>query len=550
MTLSQPKITFKSALESKPEIEKKIMQLFAMSEQLASERKEINEKFTNLTEDFLAEDRPTTTIEFNSLLEKFSDVNIPVEPTNFESYLDYLANNVIAHSVHTGSPKFIGHMTSALPYFVQPLAKLMMAMNQNVVKIETSKALSPYERQALAMIHRLIYNFSDRFYAQHIQNSQSTLGILVSGGTAANITALWCARNTSLGPKDDFPGIESEGLVAALNYYGYKEAVVIGSDLMHYSFDKAADLLGIGARGLIKVKSNSNNRIDIPALQQTVADCQAQNKHIIAIVGVAGTTDSGGVDSLTEIAAIAREANVHFHVDAAWGGALIFSQQYQHKLAGIEQADSVTIDGHKQLYLPMNLGMLFLRNPHIAKVIEKNATYTIRKGSFDLGKRALEGSRSGMALFLHAGLNLIGIKGYEFLIDEGIHKTQYLANRIRELPEFELLAEPEINLLIYRYIPENLRARAAQKQLTEIDNQRINQFNEILQKKQRQAGRTFISRTTKTNLERTIPIVALRAVIANPLTTEKDIDEVLNDQIQIALEIANSTSLESADHVA
>jgi glutamate decarboxylase len=272
---------------------------------------------------------------------------------------------------------------------------------------------------------------------------------------------------------------------------------------------------------------------------------------IIAIIGIAGTTDSGGVDPLLDIVAIAREANVHFHVDAAWGGPLIFSRQHRHKLAGIEKADSVTIDGHKQLYLPMGIGMLFLREPQMAKAIEKQASYTMRKGSFDLGKRALEGSRPAMALFLHAGLNLIGSKGYEFLVDEGIRKAQYMAARICAMPEFELLAEPDTNLIVYRYIPEPLRESAAKQELTEIDNLLISQFNQRLQKIQRQAGRTFISRTTKkiARFGQEIPIIALRAVLANPLTTEDDIDAVLNDQIQIAAEISLSDFLADAENV-
>lgn len=534
------------------EIEKQVMQLFAPSSQAVFIEAEMDVQIDKLDRDFLSAIDASTDIDFNMLVENFCDSQVPVEPSNFESYIEYLANTVIAHSIHTSSPRFIGHMTSALPYFVRPLAKLMTAMNQNAVKMETAKAISPYERQALAMMHRLIYNFSDEFYTQHVQNSLSTLGILVSGGTAANITALWCARNASLGAKEGFLGVEKEGLTAALEFYGYTGAVIIGSELMHYSFDKAADLLGIGTRGLIKVPCTRNNRVNLQALRQAVADCRAQNKYIIAIVGVAGTTDSGGVDSLLDIAEIAREANVHFHVDAAWGGPLIFSKQHRHKLAGIEQADSVTIDGHKQLYLPMGIGMLFLREPHIACAIEKQASYTMRKGSFDLGKRALEGSRPAMALFLHAGLNLIGLKGYEFLIDEGIRKTQYMAARIRILPDFELIAEPDINILIYRYVPESLRERAAKNQLTETDHQLINQFNERLQKTQRQAGRTFISRTMKTAicLGKEIPIAALRAVIANPLTTEDDIDAVLNDQMQIALELSMPTSLEAAEYVA
>ncbi len=519
-------------------IEKKVMQLFYPSSKSSSIEGNMDMQVATLVDDFLGEINANTDIKLDCLVEKFTNSKAPVDPATFESYFNYLANNVVAHSIHISSPRFIGHMTSALPSFVGPLAKLMTAMNQNAVKIETAKALSFYEREALAMMHRLIYNFSDNFYTQYIQNSQSTLGILVSGGTVANITALWCARNASLGAKYGFSGVEKEGLAAALDFYGYKGAVIIGSDLMHYSFDKAADFLGIGIHSLIRVSTDCNNRVNIKELRQTVADCRAKKLHIIAIVGIAGTTDSGGVDALVDIAEIAQDANVHFHVDAAWGGPLIFSEQHRHKLAGIEQADSVTIDGHKQLYLPMGIGMVFLRDPHLAKAIEKQASYTMREGSFDLGKRALEGSRPGMALFLHAGLNLIGLKGYEFLIDEGIRKTQYMAERIRAMPEFELLAEPDINLLIYRYIPESLRGLSSINQLSETDNQLIDQLNERLQKNQRQAGRTFISRTTKTTtcFGTEISILALRAVIANPLTTEDDIDAVLNDQIHIARE--------------
>ncbi|MEH2382477.1 MAG: putative pyridoxal-dependent aspartate 1-decarboxylase [Nostoc sp.] len=522
------------------EIEEQVMQLFASSSQASSIEEEIDEITNNFSQSFLSKSDPNTDIKLDSLVSNFSQSQIPIQPANFESYLKYLGNNVVAHSIHTSSPQFIGHMTSALPCFVRPVAKLMTAMNQNAVKIETAKALSFCEREALAMLHRLIYNFSDSFYAQHIQNNLSTLGILVSGGTVANITALWCARNAALGAKDEFGGVEKEGLAAALDFYGYKGAVIIGSELMHFSFDKAADLMGIGTHRLIKIPTDSNNRVDIQALRQAVVESRAQNLLIISVVGVAGTTDSGGVDSLFEIAEIAQEANVHFHVDAAWGGPLIFSQQHRHKLAGIEQADSVTIDGHKQLYLPMGIGMVFFRDPHKAGAIEKQASYTIRKGSFDLGKRALEGSRPGMALFLHAGLNLIGLKGYEFLIDEGIRKTQYMADRICTKPEFELLEEPDTNLLLYRYIPEPLRELVDKKQLTETENKLIDEFNERLQKTQRQIGRTFISRTTKTTTRfgKEIPIIALRAVLANPLTTEEDIDAVLNDQIQIASEIA------------
>ncbi|MBW4611884.1 MAG: putative pyridoxal-dependent aspartate 1-decarboxylase [Desmonostoc vinosum HA7617-LM4] len=520
----------------KNSIENYIKDIFSISNHPKLAEIKLDEKISTITKNFLQDDSVCTDIDLVSITHQFSNSQIPAEPSEITSYIDDLVTNVIDHSIHTSSPRFIGHMTSALPYFVRPLGKLMTAINQNVVKTETSKSFTPFERHSLALMHRLIYQFSEEFYQFHIQNYESTLGIIATGGTLANITALWCARNFSLGQKDNFTGIENEGLPAALKFYGYEGAVIIGSERMHYSFEKAAGLLGIGERSLIKVPVDSKNRIDLSKLQQTIAECRTAKKHIIAIVGIAGATDCGAVDPLLDMAEIAQNANIHLHVDAAWGGPVLFSEQHRHKLVGIERADSVTIDGHKQLYLPAGIGMVLLRNPQIAKVIEKYAAYTVRKESIDLGKRSLEGSRPGMVLFLGAALNLIGQKGYEFLIDEGIRKTQYMANLILNQPEFELLLEPEINILLYRYIPKHWRQKVATGELTKADNQLINQFNEHLQNLQRQAGLTFVSRTT---LEVAgIPIVALRAVIANPLTTEVDIDAVLDEQIKIAASIS------------
>jgi glutamate decarboxylase len=525
------------ASQIRPEpIDDRLAQLFGNSDEVIALEKATDARVSEIIGDFLQATGANSEIEFPSLLANFKASRIPPDPADVESYLDYLAANVIPHSTRTSSPRFIGHMTSALPYFVRALAKLLAAMNQNVVKTETAKAFTPYERQVLAMVHRLIYNFTDEFYDQHIQQRESTLGILASGGTLANITALWCARNFALRPKDDFTGIEQEGLLKALEVYGYTDAVIIGSALMHYSFEKAADTMGIGVRNLIRVPVDNANRIDLRALRETVADCKARRKLVIAIVGIAGTTDFGSIDPLSEMAEIAAEADIHFHVDAAWGGPVLFSERYERKLAGINAADSVTIDGHKQMYLPMGIGMVMLRDPHKASLIEKRARYIVRAGSYDLGKRALEGSRPGMVLFLHAAFNIVGRKGYEALIGEGIRKAQYMADSIRARREFELLTEPEINILTYRYILPSLRVKASEGELTEADNHEISNFNIRLQKAQREAGRTFVSRTllNRTGLGSGSSVVALRVVLSNPLTTESDIDAVLNDQIEIA----------------
>ena len=176
----------------------------------------------------------------------------------------------------------------------------------------------------------------------------------------------------------------------------------------------------------------------------------------------------------------------------------------------------------------------------LARRIEKQARYIVRPRSADLGKRALEGSRPAMVLLLHAALQLVGQRGYAALIDNGIRQARYLARAIARREEFELLGEPEINILAYRYLPGRWRAAAADGALPPSANEEISRFNERLQKAQREAGRTFVSRTTLQHSAQApgVPITALRAVTANPLTTEQDLDAVLADQLRIARELA------------
>jgi len=491
-------------------------------------------------EEFVRAAVVSTGVDFEELSSRFSSLDIPPSPVSSDSYFEYLRDDVVAHSVNVASPHYIGHMTSSLPAFVRPLARLLTTLNQNLVKVETSKALTPYEREALAMMHRLVFGDTDTFYARSIQAPDRTLGIMTSGGTLANVTALWVARNASLGPSNSFPGVEREGLAAALRHHGFQRAVVIGSSLMHYSLDKAADLLGLGSSGLVRVPVRPDGRVVMSALREAVANAEARRELVLSVIGIAGTTDSGAIDPLSEIAALTSAARVHLHVDAAWGGPLLFSERHRSRLAGIELADSVTIDGHKQLYLPMGIGMVLFKDPEQARAIEKQAAYIIRAGSADLGRRALEGSRPGMALFLHAALHILGRQGYAHLIDDGIAKAAFMASLIRERPELQLLVDPQINIVNYRYLPAPYREKVrGGTRLSPAEDDAVSAFNVRLQEKQRQDGLTFVSRTSLSFSEHSgaLPIVALRAVLANPLTEERHIVEVLDRQRTLATEL-------------
>lgn len=305
-------------------VREKLMRLFMMSEDMRSVEQKIESRISELADEFSNSPRVSTEIEIARLVEKITDNRLPCETSDVEKYIEYIATNVVAHSINTASPRYIGHMTSALPFFVRPLGKLMTALNQNLVKMETAKSFSPYERQVMAMMHRLVFDLPDDFYDVPTHRKESTLGMMTTGGTEANLSALWCARNFTLGPDGDFPGISKAGWLAALKAYGYSDAAVVGSKLIHYSFEKAADVLGIGDAGVIHVDLDRNNRINLDELRRTLRKCREDLRHIFALIGVAGSTDSGAVDPLNDMADVAQEYGIHFHVDAAWGGALLF----------------------------------------------------------------------------------------------------------------------------------------------------------------------------------------------------------------------------------
>jgi glutamate decarboxylase len=479
----------------------------------------------------VAMERPLEEIEAS-----FSSFAIPEEPTYVSDYTEFVKQNLVAQSVHTAAPGFVGHMTSALPYFMLPLTRLMTALNQNLVKVETSKAFTPLERQVLAMLHHLIYRCPDEFYPPWIHNSQAALGTFCSGGTIANTTALWVARNRFFAPEGEFRGIAQEGLAKALRHKGIDGIAVLVSERGHYSLGKAADLLGIGRDSLIKVKTGENNRIDLNALRQECRRLQDQNIRPLALVGIAGTTETGNIDPLEAMADFAQELGCHFHVDAAWGGPTLFSETHRHLLAGIERADSVTIDAHKQLYVPMGAGMVVFKDPTAVSAIEHHAAYILRHGSKDLGSHTLEGSRPGKALLVHGGLSIMGRKGYELLIDLGIERARTFAELIRQHPDFELTSEPELNILTYRYCPaaiQQLLATAPPAEQAGI-NALLDQVCQLLQKHQREAGKTFVSRTRLRLARYGEEITVLRSVLANPLTTDEILASVLAEQCEIA----------------
>jgi putative pyridoxal-dependent aspartate 1-decarboxylase len=481
----------------------------------------------------------TQEISLKDLADQYSSSLIPLTPERkLDAVITEMIEELAPRVVNVASPYFVGHMTAAIPFFMVHLKTIVTALNQNVVKIETSKLASVVEKQVLAKIHRLVYRFGDEFYDEHIQSINTSLGGVTQDGTLANMTALWVARNRLLGPKDGFRGVEAEGMNAALRAYRLDRCVLLVSRLAHCSLKKAAGVLGIGTDNLIAVEVDSNNRMDLHCLQTTLDRLSdaPERTAILAIVGIAGATETGTIDPLPAIADICSRHHIHFHVDAAWGGPTLMSERYAPLLKGIESADSVIMDGHKQLYMPMSCGLVLFRDATAMDAIEYHANYIMRPGSVDLGTKSIAGSRAANSLILDYAMKIMGKGGYALLIEHGIEVARDLALEIRKRPDFQLVTEPELNILTYRYCPAGIQealSRGSDRQRREI-NVRLDQVNIQIQRLQREAGRSFVSRTTL-NVEALGPdgIVVLRCVIMNPMTDMRILREILDEQEEI-----------------
>ncbi len=466
-----------------------------------------------------------TDIPLEQLFSHFLPHPLPHSGTPSD-YQTYFSKNILPYSVDVSHPKFIGHMTSGLPDFMGELSQLVTMLNQNTVKIETAKALILLEKKVLATLHRLFYQLPASFYQQHTQGADSCLGLILSGGTLANIQALHIAKfQALLKAGGSLSSLKKEGFYSELYRLGYKRAVILGSSLMHYSIKKALSLLGMGEEGLISVNTNASHQMDLEDLQEKIDLCKRDRSLILAIVGIAGTTELGTLDPLLSLAEIAEREKLFFHVDAAWGGPLIFSDLHKHKLKGIEKADSITICGHKQLYTPLGTSLLLLKDPYSASATAVHARYQAAQGSYDLGQFSLLGSKPAQAVFLDAALQIYGKAGYQYLINKGCQLAKTFANLIQSIPAFELISPPETNILAYRYIPPAYRDGLS-------DPVAITQATRTLQQTQFLKGSSFLSYTTLSFDNHSIGV--FRAVFANPLTTEEDLYAVLEEQLALA----------------
>lgn len=437
---------------------------------------------------------PTTPAE----LEKLFDESLPADGASADEILDLFARDVIPHAMNIPSPRYYGLFNpTPLPLAVWADA-LCSAINQNGAAWRNSPAASIIEARVLRWLCELIGYGPEGF------------GTLTSGGSEANLVALKCARDRA-GARED---VRERGLSAA------GELIVYASEQCHFSLDKSVDILGLGRRNLRKIATDENFHIDTRALRREIERDLSEGKTPACVAGAAGATSTGIVDPLDGLARIAREYGLWFHVDAAYGGALAFSEKHSGLLRGIERADSVTVDPHKWMFVPFACGAVLVREGggvlRAAFDITPEYLSEERGGGgdveYDFFRYGQLGSRRFNALKIWMALKHLGRRGYAEIIDRHIELTHYLAARLDEVTDFERVGRVETAVCCFRFMPPTVR---------DAGHEACDQMQKSLQQRIERSGEAWFS-TTVLNGRR-----ALRVNINSFLTERRHIDDLI-----------------------
>lgn len=427
--------------------------------------------------------------------------------------LEQLLNDcrvILENSRHNGQPRFFGYVASPSTPPGAFADLIASALNSNVTSWRSGPAATEIERTVVGWLASLIgYSSGD----------QPTHGLLTSGGSMANLTALLIAHRA-----------KSDGDVAATGLWNARAPMTIyASDQIHMSIPKAADILGLGRAQVRLVAADDRFRMNVRSLRQTIANDLENGLKPFCVVGSAGTVNTGAVDPLDEIAEVANEFGLWFHIDGAYGALAALDETKRPLFRGLERADSVSLDPHKWLYVPIDSGCLLFRDEARAraafsfdsadyiKVHEQNADE-----AFAFWNYGPELSRRFRALKIWMTLRYYGVRRIAAAISEDNALAAYLGKQVEAAPDFELLAAPELSICCFRYVPPSLKEglRTSGRDAAAIDAD-LDRLNTNIMNIVQRGGRAYLSSATIRGG------FALRACITNFRTTRADVDQTL-----------------------
>jgi glutamate/tyrosine decarboxylase-like PLP-dependent enzyme len=468
------------------------------SESLSEQHKALGRAVTKLISEHAArlESAPVTSRATPDELKRLFDEPIPLDGTPAEEILEQFARDVEPHAMQVPSPHYFGQFNPA-PLAIGVWADaLCSALNQNAGAWRNGPTSALIEAQVIGWLCQLMGYRSEAF------------GVLASGGSEANLIALKCARDKVARDICNF------GMRAAPG-----DLTVYASEQCHFSVEKSLDILGLGRQSLRKIDTDERFHIRVDLLRAAIEKDLSRGRLPFCIVGIAGTTSTGVIDPLPELAAIALENNCWFHVDAAYGGGLAFSDKHKEKLSGIELANSITFDPHKWMFVPFACGTTLVRDGGnvLRDSFDMSPEYLSEDRGFadaqyDFFRYGQMGTRRFNALKLWMAFKFMGKRGYAETTERHIELTEYFAARLDALADFERVGEIETAVCCFRYLPESVRSLALE------DQDRVQQ---ALQQRIETSGRAFFPSTILHGRR------ALRVNINSYLTERRHVDDLL-----------------------
>jgi glutamate/tyrosine decarboxylase-like PLP-dependent enzyme len=393
-------------------------------------------------------------------------------------------------SRHNGHPRFFGYVASPSTPIGAYADLIASALNANITCWRSGPAGTEIERMVV------------RWLGSLISYDRDAKGLLTSGGSMANMIALLVANRR-----------KTNSSRQGLWNYG-PPMTLYASEEVHMSIAKAADILGFGRDQVRMIACDERQRLRVDLLRQRIESDLREGLRPFCVVGSAGTVNTGVVDPLVEIAQIATEFDLWFHVDGAYGAPGVLDERKKPLFTGMERADSVSLDPHKWLYVPVDAGCLLFRDASAAMAAfnTEDADYIKTHGysdeeAFAFWDYSVELSRRFRALKVWLTLQYYGTRRIAQAISEDISLAAYLGEVVSNADDFELLAPVELSICCFRYVP-----RAG------MSDEELNRLNERVMALVQKGGRAYVSNATVRGR------FALRACITNFRTTKSDID--------------------------
>lgn len=442
------------------------------------------------------------------------DRDLPDEGVDFDRLLETFNNVIVATSRHNGHPRMFGYV-QAPGTAIAALADLLAStLNANLTAWRSAPAAVELERLTIDWIKEIL------------GLNTWAAGLFVSGGSMANLTALAAARRARA-PAD----LTSKGAHCL-----HQAMRVYTSEQTHHSIAKAAALLGLGRDNVRTIGVDERFKIRIDDLVAKITEDLEAGHLPFCVVANAGTVETGAFDSLAEVSRVARQFNLWMHVDASYGGFAALAHSARHLFGALPEADSVALDPHKWLYLPVDCGCVLYRDGEAARATfahEAEYTRVLEQEpdeAFAFWDYGPELSRRFRALKVWMMLKGVGLRTLGAAIEKDLACARHLEHLVRESNDFEMLAPVELSIFCFRYVPPQLRsalAEADEKKRGQIDEQ-LDALNERLLVALQQDGSSYLSNA------RLRGRFSLRGCVMNYRTTLRDMEILLDDLRRVA----------------